>query len=194
MEKMKSEIKKKLQLPKISFPSSFLVGAVNPANMGKFTGFVPGGKDQDAFNRTINQNLAASFMNSFKKKPKPVVRRRLPPKPTPIFNLGTIKTNQNLLDNLKNAQLNNLRGGRKKINVVRPAPPRKRRAPAPPAPKPAPRISLKKIFNRKRKSSLGSVPPRPRGGGGRRPGGFGSGRVQNRFTPGNTFTGYSRGG
>ena len=57
MEKMKSEIKKKLTLPKISFPTSFLVGAVNPANMGKFTGFVPGGPDQDAFNRTINQNF-----------------------------------------------------------------------------------------------------------------------------------------
>ena len=30
--------------------------------------------------------------------------------------------------------------------------------------------------------------------GAARPGGFGSGRIQNRFTPGNTFTGYSRGG
>ena len=39
--------------------------------------------------------------------------------------------------------------------------------------------------------------PRRSGGGGIQPralGGFGSGRIQNRFTPGNTFTGYSRGG
>ena len=158
MEKMKSEIKKKLQLPKISFPTSFLVGAVNPANMGKFTGFVPKGPDANMFNRTVNQNLAASFMKSFKKKPKPVVRRRLPPKPTPIFNLGTIKTNQNLLSNLKNTQLNNLSRSKpiKKLRVVRPAPPKRRRAPAPPAPKPRGRIKLPNIFNRKRKSSLGS--------------------------------------
>ena len=172
MEKMKSEIKKKLQLPKISFPTSFLVGAVNPANMGKFTGFVPGGPDQNAFNRTINQNLAASFMNSFKKKPKPVVRRRLPPKPTPIFNLGTIKTNQNLLGNLKNAQLKNLSRSKpiKKLRVVRPAPPKRRRAPAPPAPKPRGRIKLPNIFNRRRKSSLGNVVKRTSGRvtGGRR--------------------------
>ena len=47
-------------------------------------------------------------------------------------------------------------------------------------------------------------PPAPRrrsgGGGGFSPaqtdmvGGFGSGQIQNRFTPGNTFTGYRRGG
>ena len=139
--------------------------------MGRFTGFVPGGPDADAFNRTVNQNLAASFMKSFKKKPKPVVRRRLPPKPTPVFNLGTIKTNQNLLGNLKNTQLNNIRRRRKKINVVRPAPPKRRRAPAPPATvKPKGRLKLPKIFNRRRKSSLGNVVKRTSGRvtGGRR--------------------------
>ena len=111
-------------------------------------------------------------MNSFKKKPKPVVRRRLPPKPTPIFNLGTIKTNQNLLGNLKNAQLNNLSRSKpiKKLRVVRPAPPKRRRAPAPPAPKPRGRIKLPNIFNRRRKSSLGNVVKRTSGRvtGGRR--------------------------
>ena len=45
---------------------------------------------------------------------------------------------------------------------------------------------------------LPSPPPPRRSGGGARfspamIGGFGSGQIQNRFTPGNTFTGYRRG-
>ena len=53
------------------------------------------------------------------------------------------------------------------------------------------------FVQRKRKLRGISTPPRQnfrsRGGGGSIQN-FGSGRVQNQFTPGNTFTGYSRGG
>ena len=65
----------------------------------------------------------------------------------------------------------------------------------------APRLSFaerKRRFTRRRSRPAPS-PARTTftsrsGGGSGRPGGFGSGRIQNRFTPGNTFTGYSRGG
>ncbi len=73
-------------------------------------------------------------------------------------------------------------------------------------PKPSTRVALRPKRTRRIKKNRsilrnisipkGRTPFRRRGGGvtTRRPGGFGSGRVQNRFTPGNTFTGYSRGG
>ncbi len=158
MEKMRREIKKKLTLPKISFPTSFLVGAVNPANLGKFTGFVPKGPDANMFNRTVNQNLAASFMRSFKRKPKPVIRRKPIRKPTPIVptSLRTIKPNKNVLRNVRNKSINNIFRPKRKSGRVRTAPP-KRRFNQPILPQPsrkAGRISFRNI--RKPKSSLGS--------------------------------------
>ena len=63
-------------------------------------------------------------------------------------------------------------------------------------PKRSRRIRKNRSILRNISKPKGRTPFRRRGGGvtTRRPGGFGSGRVQNQFTPGNTFTGYSRGG
>tara|TARA_Y100001980_G_C14472694_1_gene252540 strand:- start:325 stop:1017 length:693 start_codon:yes stop_codon:yes gene_type:complete len=93
-------------------------------------------------------------------------------------------------------------------SILSPKPKRRRRGRRriPTLPKPSTRVSLKpkRVRRIKKNRSVlktisipkGRTPLRRRGGGiaVRRPGGFGSGRIQNQFTPGNTFTGYSRGG
>tara|TARA_Y100000992_G_scaffold299691_1_gene266875 strand:- start:54 stop:1940 length:1887 start_codon:yes stop_codon:yes gene_type:complete len=85
------------------------------------------------------------------------------------------------------------RRGRKPVVTI-PSNRRRRRTRSTPKVVSPPRMSF---VQRKRKLRGIATPPRQnfrsRGGGGSIQN-FGSGRVQNQFTPGNTFTGYSRGG
>ena len=149
--------------------------------------------DLDSMQDEIRKNIKKSFEGL------PKIKFNIKPFSPMFAGLGSLKPPKP-----PKKRRNSIFGGRKKRKGrVR----TKRRKPSTRVsliPKRSRRIRKNRSILRNISKPKGRTPFRRRRGGGGgfspaqtdmgRPGGFGSGRVQNQFTPGNTFTGYSRGG